>query len=98
MPRRLAEKTIQVRPRRFRKREKMYNPIPFQPNPVTEGQEINATIDDIGSRGDEITRIQNFLIFVPQAKIGEHLNAKNVKTYKEIRYRGKNQAKRGGKK
>lgn len=98
MPKRLTEKTRQVRPSRFRKREKMYTSIPFQPTPVTKGQEINATIDDIGSRGDEITRIQNFLISVPQAKVGEHLNAKNVKSYKEIRYRGKNQIKRGGKK
>jgi predicted RNA-binding protein with TRAM domain len=79
MPRRLAEKTRHVRPRRFRKREKMYDSIPFQPTPVTEGQEINVVIDDIGSRGDGITRIQNFLIFVPQAKIGERLNVKIVK-------------------
>jgi len=79
MPRRLAEKTGYVRPRRFRKREKMYNPIPFQPIPVTGRQEINVAIDDICGRGDEITRIQNCLIFVPQAKIGERLNVKIVK-------------------
>ena len=84
MSRRLAEKTRHVRPRRFRKRQKMYNPIPFQTIPVTEGQEINVAIDDIGSRGDEITRIQNFLISVPQAKIGEHLNAKNIKVTKKF--------------
>ncbi len=90
MPRRLTEKTRHVRPRRFRKRQKMYSPIPFQPVPVTEEQEINVAIDDIGSRGDEITRIQNFLIFVPQAKIGERLNVKSGKVDKKIRYRGKN--------
>lgn len=89
MPKRLAEKTRQIRPSRFRKREKMYNPILFQPTLVTKGQEINATIDDIGSRGDEITRIQSFLIFVPQAKIGEHLNVKNVKVTKKFAIAGK---------
>jgi predicted RNA-binding protein with TRAM domain len=84
MPKRLTEKTRHVRPRRFRKREKMYNPILFQPTPVTKGQEINATIDNIDNIGDGITRIQNFLIFMPQAKIGEHLNAKNVKVTKKF--------------
>jgi len=84
MPRRLAEKTRHVRPRRFRKREKMYNSIPFQPTPVTRGQEINVVIDDIGSRGDGITRIQNFLIFVLQAKIGERLNVKIVKVTRKF--------------
>lgn len=84
MPRRLAEKTRHVRPSCFRKREKMYNLILFQPNPVNKGQEINATIDNIDNRDDEITRIQNFLIFVPQAKIREHLNVKNVKVTKKF--------------
>jgi predicted RNA-binding protein with TRAM domain len=89
MPRRLAEKTRHVRPRRFRKREKMYNTMLFQSNPVTKGQEIDATIDDIDSRNDGITRIQNFLIFVPQAKIGEHLNVKNTKVTKKFAIAGK---------
>ncbi len=59
----------------------MYNLIPFQPIPVTEEQEI---IDEIGNRDDEITRIQNFLIFMPQAKIGERLNVKNVKVTRKF--------------
>jgi predicted RNA-binding protein with TRAM domain len=84
MPRRLTEETRHVRPRRFRKREKMYNAIPFQPTPVTGGQEINATIYNIDNIDDEITRIQNFLIFMPQAKIGEHLNAENIKVTKKF--------------
>lgn len=79
MPRRLKEKTRHVRPRRFKKREKKYSAVGFQRAPVKEGQEINVVIDDIGSRGDGITRIQNFLIFVPQAKIGERLKVKILK-------------------
>jgi predicted RNA-binding protein with TRAM domain len=76
----------------------MYNPIPFQPTPVTGGQEINVTIDNIDNIDDEITRIQNFLIVMPQAIIGEHLNAKNIKVTKKFTIAKKNQAKRGGKK
>jgi len=36
-------------------------------------------IDDIGSRGDGIARIMGYLIFVPQAKIGERLKVRIVK-------------------
>jgi len=60
MPRRLAEKTRHIRLRRLRKREKMYNTMLFQSTPVTKGQEINATIDDMDSRNDGIPRIKNF--------------------------------------
>jgi len=79
MPRRLSEKPRHVRPRHFKKREKKYDPIGFQQTPVKEGQEINVLIDDIGSRGDGIARIQDFLIFVPQAKVGERLRIKVLK-------------------
>ncbi len=79
MPRRLKEKTRHVRPRRFRKREKKYNAVGFQRAPVKEGQEINVIINDIGTRGDGIARIQNYLIFVPQVKVGERLKVKILK-------------------
>ena len=42
------------------------------------GQEIDVVIDDIGSRGDGITRIGNFLVFVPETKVGERLKVKIV--------------------
>ncbi|UCH70174.1 MAG: TRAM domain-containing protein [Candidatus Bathyarchaeota archaeon] len=76
MPRRPTDKTRHVRPRRFRKREKKYDAIGFQRAPVRVGQEINVVINDIGTRGDGIARIQNFLVFVPQAKTGERLRVK----------------------
>ena len=76
MPRRLSEKPRHVRPRRKHKRERKFNAIPFQPVPVRKGQEIDVVINDIGTRGDGIARIQNFLIFVPKAKVGENLRVK----------------------
>lgn len=78
MPRRPPERTRHVRPRRVHKRQRQYDPIPFQRTPVTEGQEIDVVIDDIGSRGDGITRIQGFLIFVPKTKVGERSKVKIV--------------------
>jgi len=78
MPRRLPEKTRHVRPRRPQKRQQQYDPVPFQGSPVKVGQEIDVVIDDIGSRGDGITRIRGFLIFVPKTKVGERLKVKIV--------------------
>jgi len=35
-------------------------------------------IDDIGSRGDGIAKIQGYLIFVPNSKIGERAKVRIV--------------------
>jgi predicted RNA-binding protein with TRAM domain len=78
MPRRPPEKTKHVRPRHVHKRERKYDPLPFQETPVNIGQEIDVVIDDIGSRGDGITRIGSFLVFVPGTKVGERLKIKIV--------------------
>ena len=84
MPRRLSEKPRHVRPRRKHKRERKFNAIPFQPVPVRKGQEIDVVINDIGTRGDGIARIQNFLIFVPQVKVGDRLKVKIVSVGKKF--------------
>ncbi|UCF59031.1 MAG: TRAM domain-containing protein [Candidatus Bathyarchaeota archaeon] len=84
MPRRLSEKPRHVRPRRKHKRERKFNAIPFQPVPVRKGQEIDVVINDIGTRGDGIARIQNFLIFVPQVKVGERLKVKILSVGKKF--------------
>jgi predicted RNA-binding protein with TRAM domain len=84
MPRRLSEKPRHVRPRRKHKREKKFDAIPFQPVPVRKGQEIDVVINDIGTRGDGIARIQNFLIFVPQVKVGDRLKVKIVSVGKKF--------------
>jgi len=44
--------------------------------PVKENQEVEVVIDDIGSRGDGIAKIQGFLIFVPRSKIGERVRVR----------------------
>ena len=50
----------------------------LQSRPVKENQEIEVVIDDIGSRGDGIAKLQGFLIFVPRSKIGEHVRVRIV--------------------
>jgi predicted RNA-binding protein with TRAM domain len=79
MPRRLPEKTknAQRKPRRFGSQSRFRSSRPFfQTAPVKENQELEVVIDDIGSRGDGIARIQGFLIFVPRSKIGERVRVR----------------------
>jgi predicted RNA-binding protein with TRAM domain len=79
MPRRLPEKTKYApkKPKRFGSRSRYRPSRPFiQSSPVKENQELEVVIDDIGSRGDGIAKIQGFLIFVPNNKIGERVKAR----------------------
>ncbi|MGA3191985.1 MAG: TRAM domain-containing protein [Candidatus Bathyarchaeia archaeon] len=48
----------------------------MQSRPVKENQEMEVVIDDIGSRGDGIAKIEGYLIFVPRSKIGERVKVK----------------------
>jgi 23S rRNA (uridine2552-2'-O)-methyltransferase len=80
MPRRLPDKTKNAprKPRRFGSQSRYRPGKPFlqQTRPVKENQEIDIVIDDIGSRGDGIGRIEGYLIFVPGCKIGERIRVR----------------------
>ena len=81
MPRRLPEKTRNAK-RKLRRRgsKRRYRPSkPFlQKAPIWRGQQLEVVIDDIGSRGDGIARMHNYMIFVPGGKVGEHVTVKIV--------------------
>lgn len=80
MPRRLPEKTKNApkKPRRYGSQSRYRPSRPFvqQFKPVKENEEIEVVIDDIGSRGDGIARIESFLIFVPKSKMGERVKVR----------------------
>jgi predicted RNA-binding protein with TRAM domain len=79
MPRRLPEKTKNAprRPRRYGSQSRFRPGRPFlQIRPIKENQEIEVIIDDIGSRGDGIAKIQGYLIFVPRSKMGERVKVR----------------------
>ncbi len=79
MPRRLPEKTRNApeKPRRYGSQSRFRPSRPLvQFSPVKENQELEVVIDDIGSRGDGIAKIQGFLIFVPNSKIGERMKVR----------------------
>jgi predicted RNA-binding protein with TRAM domain len=81
MPRRLPEKTKNAprKPKRHGSQSRYRPSKPLFPSsPVKENQEIEVVIDDIGSRGDGIAKLQGFLIFVPNSKIGERIKVRIV--------------------
>lgn len=81
MPRRLPEKTRTAK-RKLRRRgsKRRYRPSkPFlQKAPIWRGQSLEVVIDDIGSKGDGIARMHNYMIFVPGGKVGERVTVKIV--------------------
>jgi predicted RNA-binding protein with TRAM domain len=42
-----------------------------KPKPVKVGEEYDVEISDVGAKGDGITKVENFIIFVAGAKKGE---------------------------
>lgn len=47
-----------------------------EPKPVKVGEEYDVEIKEVGSRGDGIARIKNFVVFVPNTKEGEKCRIK----------------------
>jgi predicted RNA-binding protein with TRAM domain len=46
------------------------------PKPVEVGKEYDVDITDISRQGDGIARVQGFVIFVPNGKVGSHIKVK----------------------
>ena len=44
--------------------------------PVEEGETYDVTIQDIARQGDGIARIEGFVIFVPNTKVGDEVKIK----------------------
>jgi len=76
MPRRLPERTRRVDRRLRRSKRLKFRSEPSRVAPVWQGQEINVIIAKLGSRGDGVAMVEGFPIFVPKARVGEHLKVK----------------------
>ncbi|MCS7097899.1 MAG: TRAM domain-containing protein [Candidatus Methanomethyliaceae archaeon] len=48
----------------------------FSSKPVKEGEEYEVDIKEISRRGEGIARIEGFVVFVPNTKIGDHVRVK----------------------
>lgn len=45
----------------------------LSPKPVKVGDEVEVTISEVSRRGDGVTRIKGYVVFVPNAKQGDHV-------------------------
>lgn len=79
MLRKLLEKAARSEKRSRRFGGQGFYPTYSSSAPVKKGQEIDAFINDIGSRGDGITSIHGFPTFLPKARVGESLKVRIVK-------------------
>lgn len=43
----------------------------FKPKPVKIGDELDVTIAEVSKRGDGVTRVDGYVIFVPNTKQGD---------------------------
>ncbi|MDH5482809.1 MAG: TRAM domain-containing protein [Candidatus Bathyarchaeota archaeon] len=62
--------------RRYGSKRRFRPSRPFLQTPVKENEELEVVIDDVGSRGDGIAKMQGFMIFVPHSKIGERVKVR----------------------
>lgn len=48
----------------------------FSPKPVEVGKEYDVDVQEMSSRGEGIARIEGLVIFIPNAKTGDHVKIK----------------------
>lgn len=56
--------------------EKRFPKSYFAPKPVKVGDEMEVKIEEISKRGDGVTRVQGYVIFVPNVRQGETVKIK----------------------
>ena len=54
--------------------------------PVGEGEVYNVKIEDIGHEGDGIAKVNNFVIFVPDTKVGQQVDIKIEKVFRRTAF------------
>lgn len=54
--------------------------------PVEEGGSYDVKIEDIAREGDGIARVEGFVIFVPNAKVGDEVAIKVTKVMRKFAF------------
>lgn len=44
--------------------------------PVSEGDELEVKIQSVGGKGDGLARVEGFVLFIPDTKVGDHVRVK----------------------
>lgn len=53
---------------------------------LKEGEEYNVEIEDIGSEGDGIARIEGMVVFVPDVEIGDKVKIKLTRVLRTLAF------------
>ncbi len=48
----------------------------FKPKPVKVGEELDVTVTELSKKGDGVTRVEGYVIFIPNAKEGQQVKIK----------------------
>ncbi len=54
--------------------------------PVNEGENYDVKIESVGRDGDGIARVNGFVIFVPNTKIGDELKIRVTKVTRRVAF------------
>ena len=78
----LQERAWEVDRMAFRNDRDMGHIIP----PVSEGETYKVKIEDIGLEGDGIAKVEDFVIFVPETKVGQKVDVKIEKVFRRTAF------------
>jgi predicted RNA-binding protein with TRAM domain len=67
-----------------RKKQFFQRPRRHPPKPVKLGYEYEVDINEVSKRGDGIARRERFIIFVPNAKVGDRLRVRITRVSTKI--------------
>lgn len=54
--------------------------------PVKEGEKYDVTIEDIGKEGDGVAKVNNFVVFVPNTKVGDEVKIEVTKVLRTLAF------------
>ncbi|MDA0524421.1 TRAM domain-containing protein [Methanococcoides alaskense] len=64
----------------------MFNNNNDESAPVEAGESYDVTIEDIAREGDGIARVNGFVIFVPNASVGDEVTIKVTKVARKFAF------------
>jgi predicted RNA-binding protein with TRAM domain len=53
-------------------------------SPINVGETYDVTIEDVGREGDGITRVEGFVVFVPNTKKGDSVKVRITKVSRRV--------------
>jgi predicted RNA-binding protein with TRAM domain len=54
--------------------------------PIEEGKEYEVKIEDVGKEGDGVTRIEGFVVFVPETEVGDEVKVRITSVRKRFAF------------